>query len=371
MCRHLAVAVPLRPGRHASVPHPWHTAPLRAWQPPYICACVPLHLCMRQLQVRGRCDQMEARLNARSMAHGAFACSTAPLHLCMRLSTAGARPLRPDGGGAQPQRGGAAAGEWSGALLWLGSWISWSGWFIGALPSCSGDVSLRASGLGILPACVPVLSRPFSLHFCPRRRCLATSRSSTASRTGTCAGLQINPASQKFLPCLHVFLPQVLMATLKDEYRKPDTGMWDFFVQHMNAGVQPDIRQAPLRCCRCLAAVCLGLCAMLGACVQPGIGCGLAERRLVVVWGEGRYCMRWMRCRHALAKHARVFTFARSPAATRASSVATWRVRFVHACLPSGANSATPPFHSCSQSFFCGDMAGREGDVGDGQGSDE
>lgn len=49
--------------------------------------------------------------------------------------------------------------------------------------------------------------------------------------------------------------PQVLMATLKDEYRKPDTGMWDFFVQHMNAGAQPDIRQGLHRCHRCLAAV--------------------------------------------------------------------------------------------------------------------
>lgn len=32
------------------------------------------------------------------------------------------------------------------------------------------------------------------------------------------------------------------MATSKDEYRKPERGMWDFFVQHLNAGVAPDIR---------------------------------------------------------------------------------------------------------------------------------
>jgi bifunctional polynucleotide phosphatase/kinase len=37
---------------------------------------------------------------------------------------------------------------------------------------------------------------------------------------------------------------QVLMATNKDEYRKPERGMWDFFVQHMNAGVAPDIGQS-------------------------------------------------------------------------------------------------------------------------------
>lgn len=33
---------------------------------------------------------------------------------------------------------------------------------------------------------------------------------------------------------------QVVAATGKDECRKPGIGMWDYFVQHLNAGVQPD-----------------------------------------------------------------------------------------------------------------------------------
>ena len=32
---------------------------------------------------------------------------------------------------------------------------------------------------------------------------------------------------------------QVFIATKDDEHRKPGTGMWDFFVQHANAGVAP------------------------------------------------------------------------------------------------------------------------------------
>jgi len=32
----------------------------------------------------------------------------------------------------------------------------------------------------------------------------------------------------------------VMMATNKDKTRKPETGMWDFWVQHGNGGVQPD-----------------------------------------------------------------------------------------------------------------------------------
>lgn len=32
------------------------------------------------------------------------------------------------------------------------------------------------------------------------------------------------------------------MATQKDELRKPEPGMWGFFVQHLNKGVQPDLR---------------------------------------------------------------------------------------------------------------------------------
>lgn len=33
---------------------------------------------------------------------------------------------------------------------------------------------------------------------------------------------------------------QVLLATNKDEYRKPSTGMWDFFVNNLNKGVVPN-----------------------------------------------------------------------------------------------------------------------------------
>ena len=32
---------------------------------------------------------------------------------------------------------------------------------------------------------------------------------------------------------------QVFAATLKDSYRKPERGMWDFFVEHGNEGVEP------------------------------------------------------------------------------------------------------------------------------------
>jgi len=31
----------------------------------------------------------------------------------------------------------------------------------------------------------------------------------------------------------------VFAATLKDSYRKPERGMWDFFVEHGNEGVEP------------------------------------------------------------------------------------------------------------------------------------
>ncbi len=31
----------------------------------------------------------------------------------------------------------------------------------------------------------------------------------------------------------------VLMATAEDDFRKPNTGMWKFFVEHLNDGVAP------------------------------------------------------------------------------------------------------------------------------------
>lgn len=31
----------------------------------------------------------------------------------------------------------------------------------------------------------------------------------------------------------------VLMATAEDDFRKPKTGMWTFFVEHLNGGVAP------------------------------------------------------------------------------------------------------------------------------------
>ncbi len=39
---------------------------------------------------------------------------------------------------------------------------------------------------------------------------------------------------------MHPFASQVFIATNMDEFRKPGTAMWDFFVQHANAGVVPD-----------------------------------------------------------------------------------------------------------------------------------
>lgn len=35
---------------------------------------------------------------------------------------------------------------------------------------------------------------------------------------------------------------QVLLATSKDDYRKPSDGMWKFFCENMSGGVAPDIR---------------------------------------------------------------------------------------------------------------------------------
>lgn len=32
---------------------------------------------------------------------------------------------------------------------------------------------------------------------------------------------------------------QILLATSKDQYRKPERGMWDYFIQHGNEGKQP------------------------------------------------------------------------------------------------------------------------------------
>lgn len=32
---------------------------------------------------------------------------------------------------------------------------------------------------------------------------------------------------------------QVVVATQKDDFRKPERGMWDFFVEHGNEGVSP------------------------------------------------------------------------------------------------------------------------------------
>ena len=32
---------------------------------------------------------------------------------------------------------------------------------------------------------------------------------------------------------------QILLATGKDHYRKPERGMWDYFIEHGNEGKQP------------------------------------------------------------------------------------------------------------------------------------
>ena len=38
----------------------------------------------------------------------------------------------------------------------------------------------------------------------------------------------------------------VLLATNKDEYRKPETGMWDFWVKLGKAGVEPGMSDSAL-----------------------------------------------------------------------------------------------------------------------------
>ena len=38
----------------------------------------------------------------------------------------------------------------------------------------------------------------------------------------------------------------VLMATQDDDFRKPNPGMWTFFVEHLNGGVAPSARPALL-----------------------------------------------------------------------------------------------------------------------------
>ena len=59
----------------------------------------------------------------------------------------------------------------------------------------------------------------------PRRRCTRSSRATSPTPP---------------LATLH----QVFMATQDDDFRKPGRGMWDFFVEHCNAGVEPDLRCA-------------------------------------------------------------------------------------------------------------------------------
>ena len=39
-------------------------------------------------------------------------------------------------------------------------------------------------------------------------------------------------------PALYLKL-QTFMATQSDEFRKPETGMWEFFVKHCNKGAKP------------------------------------------------------------------------------------------------------------------------------------
>ena len=43
---------------------------------------------------------------------------------------------------------------------------------------------------------------------------------------------------------------QVFAATQKDELRKPERGMWDFFVEHGNDGVAPGKPPADFKCFR-------------------------------------------------------------------------------------------------------------------------
>ena len=42
--------------------------------------------------------------------------------------------------------------------------------------------------------------------------------------------------------CAQAEIPaQILLATGKDHYRKPERGMWDYFIEHGNEGKQPGI----------------------------------------------------------------------------------------------------------------------------------
>ena len=42
-----------------------------------------------------------------------------------------------------------------------------------------------------------------------------------------------------------------IMATNKDEFRKPEPGMWKFFTEHGNAGVEPGQVHSTMTCYSC------------------------------------------------------------------------------------------------------------------------
>ena len=80
-------------------------------------------------------------------------------------------------------------------------------------PAGGGGGALAGAGVWVARLCEP------------RRRCTRSSRATSPTPP---------------LATLH----QVFMATQDDDFRKPGRGMWDFFVEHCNAGVEPDLRCA-------------------------------------------------------------------------------------------------------------------------------
>jgi len=98
-----------------------------------------------------------------------------------------------------------------------------------------------------------------------------------ADITASCCECTKHPASLD-IEVPHCLSPQigmpdvaVMMATNKDKTRKPETGMWDFWVQHGNGGVQPGLHKTP-RCCRD------ALCPMGPACCCAEQLCPFADK---------------------------------------------------------------------------------------------
>ena len=58
----------------------------------------------------------------------------------------------------------------------------------------------------------------------------------------TSGPMKASGSGSSAMHCVQAEVPaQILLATGKDHYRKPEKGMWDYFIAHGNEGKQPGI----------------------------------------------------------------------------------------------------------------------------------